>query len=45
MLNVRKFLNIDPDYRFKVYRRDGQLEEPDEDDEEESTEVCLNFKK
>ena len=44
MINVRKFLDIDPDYKIKVYRRQGVPEEKLDEDEDDS-EVCLNFQK
>ncbi len=45
LLNVRKFLDIDPDYKIKVYRRPGQIEynAGDEDSDGGDDEVCLNF--
>ena len=45
MINVRKFLDIDPDYKIKVYRRQGVPEEKLDDEDFEDTEVCLNFQK
>jgi len=44
MANVRPFLDIDPDYRLKVYRR-GERESQDEEEEDEDGETCLNFKR
>jgi hypothetical protein len=45
MTNVRKFLDVDPDYRMKVYRRPGQEVQADEEDLEgdDGDEVVLNF--
>ena len=45
LLNVRKFLDIDPDYKIKVYRRQGKIEgkADDEDSDGNDDEVCLNF--
>ncbi len=45
LLNVRKFLDIDPDYKIKVYRRPGYIEQngDDEDSDGPDDEVCLNF--
>ena len=47
LLNVRKFLDIDPDYKIKVYRRPGQIEENSDDEETDGPgdEVCLNFQR
>jgi hypothetical protein len=46
MINVRKFLDIDPDYKIKVYRRQGVTEQTQDDDQDfDETEVCLNFQK
>jgi hypothetical protein len=39
MSNVRKFLDIDPDYQQKVYKRGTPEESEDEND------ICLNFTK
>lgn len=43
LLNVRKFLDIDPDYKMKVYRRPGVIEENADDEDSDGDEVCLNF--
>ena len=45
LLNVRKFLDIDPDYKIKVYRRPGKIEGKADDEDSDGTddEVCLNF--
>ena len=47
LLNVRKFLDIDPDYKIKVYRRPGKIEgkADDEDSDGNDDEVCLNFQR
>lgn len=47
LLNVRKFLDIDPDYKMKVYRRPGVIEEnaDNEYSDGEGEEVCLNFQR
>ena len=33
LLNVRKFLDIDPDYKMKIYRRPGTIEENADDED------------
>ncbi len=47
LLNVRKFLDIDPDYKIKVYRRPGKIEGKVDDEDSDGTddEVCLNFQR
>jgi hypothetical protein len=42
MSNVRKFLDIDPDYQQKVYKRGTP---PDGEESEDENDVCLNFTK
>jgi hypothetical protein len=42
MMNVRAFLDIDPDYSYKQYKR-GELKEEEQDDDDKI--VTMHFQK
>ncbi len=44
--NVRQFLDIDPDFSYKVYKRQGErAHAEDEEEGEDENEICMNFKR